>query len=249
MGRLSWKKIEHAGRPNEIANTAGRGFVSGLTLGASDAFKVWPGQKNDAIFGGANKVSNAEAGRKEAQHQAEVTANRDSLLASTDANFGVGLSPEAQSNASRLGGRRAAAINDAFNTGRGAAENSYANDLSDVRANLARAGLNGSGMEGQAKSDLLSRYFGQIAGAIANSQQTGVNFDNAATTGRLGIRQNVQGGQITDTTGLASGIAGLQAQGSPTNIWGNSIGQFAQSAANQYANNRLSNAYGQNGQG
>lgn len=223
--------------------------VSGALVSAggtalNDTQGINYGQKNDAILGGAKKAANAKAAAEEQAHQDQMEHTRQGLLTQADASFGHGMSPEAQANASRQAARREAAMRSAFTTGRDAAEGEYSSGLTDTRAQLARSGLNGSGMEAQARGDLLARYFGKIAGAKQDEQQAGQNFDNSATTSRLGLRKAVQGGQITDTTGLSTELAGIQAQGSNANLWANVGGQFAPAAAGNFANNRLARAYG-----
>lgn len=231
-------------RPGNLAGTIGKGMVNALTVGAADTFKINAGQKNDALMGGAKKQALTDAAGQEQQTQDRAAANEQNLLERADASFGVGLNPEAQANASRMRARRDAAAQSAFQTGRQSADQDYASSLSDTRATLARAGLTGSGVEGQARNDLLARYFGNITQAQQAGQQAGLNADNQATTSRLALRSGIRGGQITDTTGLGTEIAGLNAQGSNGALWENSIGKFAPVAAQQFANRRLAQAYG-----
>jgi hypothetical protein len=238
-------KLDVAARPKNIVSTAGKGTVNALTAGAADTFGINYGQKNDAILGGAKAHVNAQAVKDEQANQAAAAANEQNLLSRADAQFGVGLNPEAQANASRARARRAAAVQGAFQTGRSQAENDYATGLTDTRANLARAGLIGSGVEAQSRNDLLAKYFGGITQAQQGAQQVGQQLDTSATTNRLALRGGIRGGQITDTTGLGSEIAGLNAQGSNGSLWENASGKFLPVAAQQYSNRRLAQAYGQ----
>jgi hypothetical protein len=202
------------------------------------------GGKKDALFGGAKKYKNQQAVIAERARQAEKEKAEADLLTRADAQFGVGLNPEAQANASRMRARRSAATQSTFGAGRQEAEQEYATGLSDTRATLARAGLIGSGVEGQARSDLLARYFGGITEAKQAGEKAGQAVDTGATTSRLALRSGIRGGQITDTTGLGSEIAGLNAQGSNGALWENAIGKFMPVAAQQYGNRRLATAYG-----
>ncbi len=202
------------------------------------------GGKNDALFGGAKKYQNSLAVADAKERQAAQEKNEANLLERANAQFGVGLNPEAQANASRMRARRDAAARGAFGAGRQEAEQEYASGLSDTRATLARAGLTGSGVEGQARNDLLARYFGGITQAQQAGAKAGQAVDTGATTSRLALRSGIRGGQITDTTGLGSEIAGLNAQGSNGALWENSVGKFLPVAAQQYGNRRLANAFG-----
>lgn len=231
-------------RPGNLVSTIGKGTANALTAGAADTFKINAGQKNDALLGGAHHEAVAKAAGEEREAQAKAAANEANLLERADSTYGVGLNPEAQANASRMRVRRDAATNRAFSSAREAADQDYATGLSDTRANLARSGLTGSGVEGQAKSDLLAKYFGQIAQGQQGAQQVGQQLDTGATTSRLALRGNIRGGQITDTTGLGAEIAGLNAQGSNAGIWDTAAGKFLPTAAQSFSNNRLSQAYG-----
>ena len=202
------------------------------------------GGEKDALFGGANKFANEKAVAEEKVNQAQAAENERVLLERADASYGVGLNPEAQASASRMNARRAAAQRHVFNTGRQQADQEYATGLSTNRSQLARSGLIGSGVEGQARNDLLAQYFSNINQAQQAGQQAGRDLDTAATQNRLALRSGVRGGQITDTTGLGAEIVGLDSQGSNAGLWENSLGKFLPTAAQQYSNRRLSNAYG-----
>jgi hypothetical protein len=180
----------------------------------------------------------------ERERLAEQQRKEDDLLQRADAQYGVGLSPEAQANASRMAARRTAATERAFGDSRAQANQQYANGLSDTRATLARAGLIGSGVEGQARGDLLSRYFGDITAGQQNAQQLAQGMQADATQQRLGLRGDIRGGQITDTTGLGTQIAGLNAQGSNGAMWERAAGQFLPVAAGIYKNRTIGDAYG-----
>jgi len=235
--------LSKAFRPKNIAPGATKSHAALYTLGLSDVAEINPGGKNDALFGGANKAQTAQAQKDEQAAQDIQTGRTNDLLQRADASYGVGLSPEARANSSRLTARRTALTNDALTTAKGAADTNYGQDLSEQRASLARAGLTGSGMEAQGRSDLLARYFGQIQGAQQGAQQAGARFDTGNTQARLGLRTGIRGGQITDTSGLSTEIAGLTAQGSNPALWSNIIGQGAQSGATAYSNRKLAAAY------
>ena len=242
--RDGFKSIGRPLRKGNVAKTAGNGFVNALTLGAADHYDIGVGGKKDALFGGAKKEANRQAGIEEKAAQDKAAANEQMLLGRADSAYGIGLNPEAQANASRMAARRAAAENNAFSSGQQQADQEYSTGLSDVRGNLARSGTLGGGTEAQAKNDLMARYFGTINQAQQAGQQAARGVDTAATTNRLALRAGVRGGKITDATGLGSEIAGLDSQGSNGNLWASSAGKFLPTAAGIYANNSVAKAYG-----
>lgn len=239
-----YHSIDRGGRSKNLGATVGKGLVNAMTLGAADQYKVNVGQKNDALFGGAKKEAAKQAAVEEKAAQAKAAADEASLLDRADSAYGIGLSPEAQANASRMNARRAAAENNAFTSGQQQADQEYSQGLSDVRGNLARSGTLGGGAEGQARNDLMTRYFGTMNQAQQAGNQAGLGVTNRANTNRLALRQGVRGGQITDATGLGSEIAGLDAQGSNSNLWASSMGNFLPTAAGAYKNNKIGQAYG-----
>ena len=229
-------------------NRMGERLISGAsTFGATEINRkaeINPGGKRDALFGGAHKIQMAEATAAEQERLDQEAKNEQGLLDRADASYGVGLSPEALANASRMRARRMAATTGVEGAARREAEDDYSTGLSDTRATLARAGLIGSGVEGQARSDLLARYFGGITKAQQAGAVAGQQFDTQGNQARQAIRTGIRGGQITDTTGLRTEIGGLDAQGSNGALWTSAMGKFAPVAANNYANNRLARAYG-----
>lgn len=238
-GSLNSQKIDDL---NKVGETTLPGAGAAQTLNRKA--NIQPGEKNDALWGGAHSAQMAEATADEQVRLDQMAANEQGLLDRADASFGVGLSPEALANASRMRARRSAATTGAFEAGRGEAERDYSTGLSDSRATLARAGLIGSGVEGQTRSDLLARYFGGITKAQQAGAVAGQQFDTQGSQARSAIRTGIRGGQITDTTGLRTEIGGLDAQGSNGALWSNAMGKFMPVAANNFANNRLAKAYG-----
>ena len=242
---------ERTGRWAGNGQTIKRAFTPGVVdpvvgmavrgLGGGD---FTAGEKDDPIFGGAKKEAGRQAAIEEKAYQDKAAADESKLLDRADSAYGVGLNPEASANASRMAARRAAAESNAFSSGQQQADQEYSSGLSDVRGNLARSGTLGGGTEAQAKNDLMARYFGTINQAQQAGQQAARGVDTAANTNRLAIRAGIRGGKITDATGLGSEIAGLDSQGSNSNLWASSAGKFLPTAANMYQNNAMANAYG-----
>lgn len=241
--------LSKAFRPKNLVPGLTKSHAALYTLGLSDVAHINPGGRNDALFGGQRKADTIQAEKDEQIAQDVQTGKTNQLLERADASFGVGLSPEARANASRMAARRTSLTNDALATAKGSADANYGQDLSESRANLARAGLIGSGVDAQNRSDLLAQYFGKIQGAQQGAQQTGSQFDAGNNQNRLAVRSSIRGGQIVDPSGLSTEIAGLQSQGSNPSLWSNAIGQGASAGATAFGNRRLAGAFAGSGGG
>lgn len=219
-------------------------LVSGGPASLLDNTKMNPGQKNDALFGGSSTYQAQQTRARQEAAQAEENARTDDLLARANANYGVGLTPEARANDARLSAEKTTGERDALATAKNTADTGYQSALTQQRADLARSGQIGSGTDAQQRSSLLAQYFGSMTDAQKAAQTAGQKFDTENNQNRLALRQGIQGGQITDATGLSTQIGGLNAQGSGSTLWANILGQGASAGANAFSNNQLAQAFG-----
>lgn len=239
-----FKQIAQDLSPNKAAGSLTKSQANLYTLGLADTAKIGPGQKNDSLFGGASKAATEQTRARQEAAQAEENARTDDLLARANANYGVGLTPEARANDARLQAEKATGERDALATAKSTADTGYQSALTSQRADLARSGQIGSGTDAQQRSSLLAQYFGSMTDAQKAAQTAGQTFDAQNNQNRLALRQGIQGGQITDATGLATQIGGLNAQGSGSTLWANILGQGATAGANAFGNNQLAQAFG-----
>jgi hypothetical protein len=236
---------------HHISPKARQTFQGGLTGSLQgSATGLMQGGIAGAIIGGAvGGTTGGLAGRKSYEDQqaandaltAETNAQNaraartQGLLDQAGASFGVGLTPEAKANARMLETQKASGQQSLFDASRAASDADYSQGLSSTRANLARAGLTGSGMESQARTDLLARNFGQTNQAQQNAVMAGTQFDANNAQGLAKLRQQIRGGDLIDTTGVRTEIAGLKNQGSNDALWSSFLGKAMPTAANSFS--------------
>ena len=233
------------------ASGAATGALTGAELGSpTGPFGSAAGAVGGAIIGGViGGTTGGLAGRKsyeddqaakdaqidETNAQNASAARTQGLLDQAGAGYGVGLTPEAKANARLLETQKTSGQQALFDASRAASDADYSQGLSSTRANLARAGLTGSGMESQARTDLLAKNFGQTNQAQQNAVMAGTQFDANNAQGLAKLRQQIRGGDLIDTTGVRTEIAGLKNQGSNDALWSSFLGQALPTAANSFS--------------
>jgi hypothetical protein len=222
----------------EIYAAAGGPLLTPLGLGAQHEDRL-PGQKSDKLFGGQQAAQDAKAYQNELAAEQAREANIRDLQTQANAKFGVGMSPEAMANASRIRTQRNAVQQAALAQGRGAADAEYGAGLTQNRIGLARSGLTGSGIDASNRGNLISKYYGDLAGAQSKANQVGQGYDTSLTGTRSALLRGIGQGQITDTTGIRTDISSFQ----NANPYLAALGNSASGIANGISSNRLSAAY------
>lgn len=198
-----------------------------------------PGQKGDYVFGGKGAYEDMRSYQNELAAEQAREGKLNDLRTQANAQFGVGMGPEAMANASRLRAQRNAIQQSTLQQGRSNADAQYGAGLTQNRIGLARAGLTGSGIDASNRGNLISQYYSNLGGAQSKANQVGQGYDTSMTGSRSALLRGINQGQITDTTGMRSEISSFQNANPYISALGNSAGALA----NGVASNRLSSAY------
>lgn len=206
------------------------------TLGLADRAHIEPGDNQDQLFGGAKRLATQNARDSEAAGVKQQQENEGRLIDQTNSLFGVGQTPDAIANRQTIANTGDRLGQGTLESGLSSADQQYSQGLTSGRAQLARAGLIGSPVQGQLMADLGTQRTASVLGAQTAAQQARQRLTNQNMNQRLGLISNIRGGQVTDTTGLNTTIAGLNGQSGGGSIAGNVVGSFLPQAANAYSN-------------
>lgn len=213
----------------ELLGTANvvTGNAVGQSIDSAHMFDAGPGDKHDDVFHGADTYRDNRATQLETRRQQAGQARQDNLLNQNAENFGEGFSGNATQNAARINAARTSTANNTLKAGLTDADNSYQAGLTGNRVRQANSGTFGSGVDAQARNNLLSDYYSRIAGANASAANAGQAFDTNLQSKKNQLSGAIKGGQITDTTGMAYDAASLGNTNAYANAAGNSVGQIA----------------------
>lgn len=193
---------------------------------------------------GTNKQHElSDAAANQAAIQNADTQRTNALETQVNANYGVGLSPQAVGNSRLLTAAQQQAQNDAQLSGQSSADQQYQSGLAQERIGAARSGNLGSSSDAQARSGLLAQFGGNVAGSLQNAAAAGNQIQANNNAARTGLLQAIQGGQITDPAALQANIAGLGAQGGNAQLIQSIIGGGIQGGTNAFSQAALGNAY------
>lgn len=211
----------------------------GPEFAVTNAIGAAPGDQKDYVFGGNKAYQDEKAYGRELFAQKREQQNIDRLRGQANAQFGVGASPEAMANASRLRAARGGAMQSFMTAGRSDADAEYGGGLVQNRINLARSGLTGSGIDTQNRGNLLSNYYNRLSQTQTGANQLGQQFDQNLQGGRQSLLGSINRGRITDTTGMRADASSMLSTNPYASALGHSIGDIGQGIVS----NRLAAAY------
>jgi len=197
-----------------------------------------PGEKYDN-WQGQNAYKEQQALQEEDARNKAAQAQETNLLNQNSANFGEGFNANATQNAARINAQRTALSQNAQQQGLNEADNVYQAGTTGNRIRQANSGTFGSGVDAQARNDLLGDYYNRIAGASNAGTNAGRGFDTNLQGQKSRIAGAIKNGQVTDATGMSYDAATL----GNTNAYGTAVGASAGGLASGYSANLLNGAY------
>lgn len=232
-----------SGGSGSVGGAPAEGTFAAANIGAgyqgAHQGQMAPGERYDEVAGGANAFGAQEALQNEAARQKAAQDKEDNLLSQNAANFGEGFSGNATQNAARINSQRTALSQNAQQQGLNEADNAYQAGTTGNRIRQANSGTFGSGVDAQARNDLLGDYYNRVAGASNAGTNAGRGFDTNLQGQKSRIAGAIKNGQVTDATGMSYDAATL----GNTNAYGTAVGASAGGLASGYSANLLNGAY------